>query len=61
MKILPFGLVRLDSCSFELSVMGALVFVGILGNLSVHVSRQSCHLYRQSICCTDKILKEIAV
>ena len=29
-------------------------------NLSVHLSRQACHLYRQSIWCTDKILKEIA-
>ena len=24
-------------------------FVGTFGNLSVHVSRQACHLYRQSI------------
>ena len=24
-------------------------FVGTLGNLSVHVSRQACHLYRQTI------------
>ena len=36
-------------------------FVGTFGNLSVHVSRQACHLYQQSIWCTDKILKEIAV
>ena len=32
-------------------------FVGTFGNLSVHVSRQSCHLYRQSISSTDKIMK----
>ena len=36
-------------------------FVGTFGNLSVHVSRQACHLYRQSIWSTNKILKEIAV
>ena len=36
-------------------------FVGTLGNLSVHVSRQTCHLYRQSIRSANKILKEIQV
>ena len=36
-------------------------FVGTSGNLSVHVSRQAYHLYRQNINCTDKILKEIAL
>ena len=36
-------------------------FVGTFGNLSVHVNRQACHLYRQSIWSTDKILKKIAL
>ena len=36
------------------------IFVGTFGNMSVHVSRQVCHLYRQSISSTNKILKEIA-
>ena len=36
-------------------------FVGTSGNLSVHVSRQAYHLYRQNIIGTDKILKEIAI
>ena len=36
-------------------------FVGTFRNLSLHVSRQACHLYRQSIWSTNKILKEIAV
>ena len=30
-------------------------------NLSVHVSREVCHLYRQSFWSTNRILKEIAV
>ena len=29
-------------------------FVGTFGDLSVHVSRQACHLYRQSIWSTNK-------
>ena len=33
-------------------------FVGTFGNLLVHVSRQACHLYRQSIWCTDKNIAE---
>ena len=36
-------------------------FVGTFGKFSVHVSRQACHLYRQRIWRTNKILKEIAV
>ena len=36
-------------------------FVGTFGNLSVQVSRQAGHLYRQSIRSTNKILKEIQV
>ena len=36
-------------------------FVGTFRNLSLHVSQQACHLYRQSIWSTNKILKEIAV
>ena len=36
-------------------------FVGTFRNLSLYVSRQACHLYRQSIWSTNKILKEIAV
>ena len=36
-------------------------FVGTFRNLSLHVCRQACHLYRQSIWSTNKILKEIAV
>ena len=42
-------------------IMPFRTFVGTFGNLSVHVSQQACHLYRQNIWCTDKILKEIAV
>ena len=36
-------------------------YVGIFRNLSLHVSRQACHLYRQSIWGTNKISKEIAI
>ena len=36
---------------------GQLSFVGTFGSLSVHVSRQVCHLYRQSLWSTNKIFE----